>query len=79
MSRTKAEFTKPLVGNGAWAKYAANKRERLNYTLRFDCEGNCFYFKGGETLTEDEFNNRFPIGLINRSLHDRLDCRQNIF
>jgi hypothetical protein len=79
MSRTKAEFTKPLIGNGAWAQYASNKRERLNYTLRFDCEGNCFYFKDGETLTEAEFNSRFPIGLINRSLHTNLDSRKNLY
>ena len=79
MGLTHAERSKPLNGHGAWANYAANKRERLNYTLKIDCEGNCFYFKGGEQMTESEFNCRYPIGLINRSLHDRLDSRQNIF
>lgn len=77
--RTKAEYTKPLMGNGSWAKYAANKAERNNYTMRIDCEGNCFYFKGGEQLTEAEFNSRFPIGLIYRSTHNHLDSRQNIY
>lgn len=79
MSRTKAEFTKPLIGNGGWANYAANKRERQNYTLRIDCEGNFFYFKGGEQMTEAEFNSRYPIGLINRSSHTNLDSRSNLY
>lgn len=79
MSLTKGERSKPHNGNGAWANYAANKRERLNYTLRIDCEGNCYYFKDGETLTESEFNSRLPIGLINRCTHRHLDSRQNIF
>lgn len=79
MSMTIGNRSKPLIGNGAWANYAANKRERQNYTQRFDCEGNCYFFKDGETLTESEFNNRLPIGLIDRSNHIRLDSRQNIF
>ncbi len=79
MGHTIGERSKPLNGNNAWANYAANKRERQNYTLRIDCEGNCFYFKGGEQMTESEFNNRFPIGLINRCTHRHLDSRQNIF
>ena len=79
MSRTTASYSKPLTGNGGWANYAANKRERQNYTLRIDCEGNCFYFKGGEQMTEAEFNSRYPIRLIYTSNHHHLDSRQNIY
>ena len=79
MSRTKAEFTKPLLGNGAWANYVANKRERQNFTLRINCDGECYYFKGGLILSENEFNQMLPIGLINRSTHEHLDPRQNYF
>ena len=77
MGQTSAERSKSLKGNGAWANYAANLRERKNYTLRIDCEGNCYYFKGGEQFTESEFNSRFPVGLIYRSTHKHLDSRQN--
>jgi hypothetical protein len=79
MSMTVGNRSKPLNGNGAWANYVANKRERQNFTLRINCEGECYYFKGGLILSENEFNEMFPIGLINRSNHERLDSRQNIF
>lgn len=69
---------KPLNGNGSWLQYALNKRERNNYTVRFNCEGECYYIKGGQQLTEQEFNELLPIGLINRSKYsDRADSRQN--
>ena len=78
MSMTKGQRSKPLIGNGAWAEYCNRKRERNNYTYRIDCTGG-YYLINGERVEESEFNQLFPIGLINRSLHDRLDCRQNIF
>ena len=76
--RTTASYSKPLIGNGAWAKYCNIKRERQNYSYRFDCTGG-YYMVNGERVEESEFNNLFPIGLINRSTHTRLDSRQNLF
>ena len=79
MSMTAASRTNPLKGNGAWASYVANKEARNKYTCTIECDGNCYYMVEGTRVTESEFNQMFPIGLINRSLHDRLDSRQNIY
>lgn len=79
MSLTIGERSKKLNGNGAWANYAVNKRERQNYTLRIDCEGNAYYMGKAGLFTEQEFNQFLPIGLIDRSAHIRLDSRQRIY
>jgi len=79
MSRTAASYSKPLTGNGAWASYCQNKQARNKYTFTIDCDGTCYYMVEGTRVTESEFNQMFPIGLINRSLHEHLDSRQKIF
>ena len=79
MSRTAASYSKPLTGNGEWAAYVTNKEARNKYTCTIDCDGNCYYMVEGTRVTESEFNQMFPIGLINRCTHRHLDSRQNIF
>lgn len=79
MSRTTAEFSKPLKGNGAWVEYVKRKRERSNYTCRIDGQGNVTYFQGSVILTEKEFNEMLPIGLINRSAFENLDSRKDYY
>lgn len=78
MSLTIGDRSKRLNGNGAWAQYCNRKRERNDYTYRIDCTGG-YYLINGERIEESEFNQLFPIGLIDRSTHTRLDCRQNLF
>lgn len=79
MGQTIAERSKPLTGNGAWAAYVSNKESRAKYTCTIECDGNCFYMVEGTRVTESEFNQMFPIGLIDRSAHIRLDSRQRIY
>ena len=79
MGYTIGDRSKDLHGNGAWANYVMTKRNRANYTCRIDCEGECYYLVDGQQLSEQEFNNLFPIGLIDRSKGERLDSRQRIF
>lgn len=79
MSMTVGNRSKPLNGNGAWAAYVSNKEARNKYTFTIDCEGECYWMVEGTKVTESEFNQMFPIGLIDRSNHRRLDCRQNIY
>jgi hypothetical protein len=76
---TTANRTKPLIGNGAWAVYVSNKEARNKYTCTIDCEGECYYMVEGSRVTESEFNQMFPIGLIYRSTHRHLDSRQQIY
>lgn len=78
MSLTKGERSKPLKGNNAWLQYCQMKRERNNHTYRIDCTGG-YYLVNGQRMEEAEFNALYPIGLINRSLHEHLDSRQRIF
>ena len=79
MGTSKANLSKPLNGNGAWAAYVSNKEARNKYTCTIDCDGNCYYMVEGTRVTESEFNQMFPIGLINRSTHEHLDSRQRIY
>jgi len=78
MSQSAANYSKPLNGNGAWADYSQRKRERSNHTYRIDCNGG-YYLVNGQRMEENEFNSIFSVGLINRSLHPRLDSRQELF
>jgi hypothetical protein len=79
MSTTSGNRSKPLNGNGAWAAYVVNKQARNRYSFTIDCEGECYWMVEGTRVTETEFNQMFPIGLINRSTHDHLDSRQKIY
>ena len=77
---TKGNRTKHLTSNGAVVQYCINKLNRNKYTFTIDCEGECYYLVEGVKVTESEFNQMFPIGLINHSRYnERLDSRQNIF
>jgi len=78
MGYTIGDRSKDLNGNGSWAEYCHIKRSRNNYTYRIDCTGG-YYLVNGQRMEESEFNNLFPIGLIDRSKGDRLDSRQRIF
>lgn len=70
--RTKARL-------GASSEYVNTKRQRSNYTCTITPQGNCFYLVDGSEVSEKQFNDMFPIGLINKSDKIRLDSRQNLF
>ena len=79
MGQTSAERTKNLKGNGAWSAYVSNKQARAKYTCTIECDGSYYYMVEGTRVTESEFNQMFPIGLIYRSNHHHLDSRQNFY
>lgn len=79
MSMTIGNRSKPLIGNGAWAVYVTNKEARNKYSFTIECSGECYWIVEGTRVTESEFNQMFPVGLINRCTHRHLDSRQNIF
>lgn len=76
MGMTVADRSKSIKGNNGWSNYCQNKATRQSYTYRITCTGEGYYFKGGEQLTEQQMNERFPIGLIDRSAYGHLDGRQ---
>jgi len=77
MGTSKGNLSKPLNLTG-FADYCNRKRERQNYSFRIDCSGG-YYLVNGQRMEENEFNNLFPIGLIDQAKGERLDSRQNIF
>lgn len=75
---TKADRTKQLPFNGVVIQYCQNKRERQNHTFRIDETGRGYYLVNGVEMDEKDFNNAYPIGLIDRS-KGHLDTRQLYF
>lgn len=75
---TKGDRTKQASSNGAVIQYCQNKRERNNHTFRIDENGNGYYLMGDDKVSEQDFNNSFPIGLIKHTRHEHIDGRQRL-
>lgn len=61
----KAQKAKP-INNNAIHTYIQMKQFRNDATFRICCDGSCYWIVNGHQLTEDEFNNLYPLGLLNR-------------
>jgi len=76
---TRYERGKKDASNGSFAKYVERKAMYHRTTFRIREDGSTVYLFKGQELSPNEFKALFPIGLINRSRHPRLDSRQNIY
>jgi len=76
---TKHEKTKANVSNGAFSKYVERKQMHQKVTFRIKCDGSTCYVLNGLEMSENQFRELYPIGLIDRSRHtNRADPRQSL-
>ncbi len=65
---------------GCFIKYCANIAVHNRVTKRYHPDGTTTVLYDGKEIPHKEFNEMYPVGLIDKSKHgERLDSRQRIF
>lgn len=76
---TRGDRTKPYSNNGAVAEYLQMKQFRSQYTFSITCEGEMFWNVNGHKMSDQQFNEMYPLGLLNRSTKGKIGHPQQIY